>query len=158
MPLKTDPKYGYFPWWPEDGDGWLHPDDVATARRMIPSERVFRRDGGEGDYLALFYGNVRLRIRPVLWQEVRGEGYEIGDWVEVLSRGQLNTPRAAVIAEIHYDVATRALRYQVRDGEQMIPNWYVAADLRPVELTAPREQLVLEPPANEGELGLGPSV
>ena len=44
-PLKTDPKYGYFPWWPQDGNDWLHPDDVAIARSMIPSNRMFRRDG-----------------------------------------------------------------------------------------------------------------
>ena len=32
--LKTDPKYGVYPWWPEDGNDWLHPDDVATARTV----------------------------------------------------------------------------------------------------------------------------
>ena len=48
-PLKMDPQFGYFPWWPEDGDGWVHPEDVAIARSLIPSERVFCRDGEAGE-------------------------------------------------------------------------------------------------------------
>ena len=39
-PLKTDPKYGHYPWWPEDGDQWVHPEDIELARSMIPSPRV----------------------------------------------------------------------------------------------------------------------
>ena len=102
-PLKTDPKYGYFPWWPEDGDDWIHPDDVATARGMIPSGRVFRRDGTEGDYLVMHYGDVTLRVRRTLWQEVEPEGLEIGDWVEVLTRGMRNEPRTGTIREMLWD-------------------------------------------------------
>ena len=92
-PLKTDPKYGYFPHWPQDGNDWVHPDDVATARAMIPSQRVFRRDGVDGEYCILHYGDVTLRAKPALWQEVEPEGIEIGDWVEVIARGMLNEPR-----------------------------------------------------------------
>jgi hypothetical protein len=97
-PLKIDPKYGYFPWWPEEGEAWIHPEDVATARAMIPSGRIFRRDGRSGDFMLLHYGDATLRIRPTLWQEVEPEGFEIGDWVEVRSRGLANEPRTGVIS------------------------------------------------------------
>ena len=43
-----------------------------------------------------------------LWQEVAPEGFEIGDWVEVLSRGYRNTPRTAVVQEITWDANARA--------------------------------------------------
>src|SRR5262245_54749758 len=91
-PLKLDPKYGYFPGWPQDGKAWLHPDDVAAGRALIPSTRVFRRDGTSGDYMLLHYGNEELRVRPALWQEVAAPAFEIGDWVEVATRGQTNAP------------------------------------------------------------------
>ena len=99
-PLKIDPKYGYFPWWPEEGDDRFHPDDLAAARALIPSGRIFRRAGRDGDYQLMHYGEVTLRVKPTLWQEVEPEGFEIGDWVEVLSRGLANEPRTGTIAEI----------------------------------------------------------
>jgi hypothetical protein len=133
--MKADPKYGYYPWWPEDGDEWVHPEDVALARQLIPSARVFRRDGEQEAFVILHYGNLRLRVKRTLWQEVAPEGFEIGDWVEVLSRGYRNTPRTAVICEINWDSNARGLRYQVEEIDKVIPNWYSAEDLRHVEPT-----------------------
>jgi len=132
-PLKTDPKYGYFPWWPEDGDAWVHPEDVEQARSMIPSNRVFRRDGARGDYVIMHYGDIRLRVRRTLWQEVPHEGFEIGDWVEVLSRGMLNEPRTAVIREMLWDDRERAMRYQVLENDQLVEHLYAREDLQRVE-------------------------
>jgi hypothetical protein len=132
-PLKTDPKYGYFPRWPQDGNGWIHPDDVAAARAMIPSGRVFRRDGTAGEYALLHYGDVTLRVRPALWQEVEPEGLAIGDWVEVLSRGMLNAPRTGMVRELLWDEDVRALRYQIEEGGQLIDRLYTREDLQRVE-------------------------
>jgi hypothetical protein len=133
VPLKINPKYGYFPWWPEDGDGWVHPEDVAIARRMIPSGRVFRRDGESRDYVVMHYGPVRLRMLRTLWQEVEPEGFEIGDWVEVLSRGMLNQPRTGVIREVLWDERARALRYQIMDNGVPIEQRYSREDLQHVD-------------------------
>jgi len=132
-PLKTDPKWGYFPWWPEDGDAWVCPEDVAQARAMIPSSRVFRREGTEDGYQVLHYGEVRLRVRPVLWQEVPHEGLEIGDWVEVLSRGMRNEPRVGVIREMLWDERAGSMRYQITEAGQPIEQLYAREDLRRVE-------------------------
>ena len=75
------------------------------ARTLIPSGRIFRRDGRDGDYVLVHYGDVTLRVRPTLWQEVEPEGFEIGDWVEVRTRGLANEPRTGTIAEIAWDSA-----------------------------------------------------
>jgi len=133
--LKIEPRYGHYPWWPEDGDDWLHPEDVELARRMIPSPRVFRRVGEQAPFVVLHYGDVKLRVLRTLWQEVVSEGFEIGDWVEVLSRGQHNTPRTGTIREMVWNERSRALRYQLLDSEQPIANFYAAEDLRHVEPT-----------------------
>lgn len=137
MALKPPPKYGYYPRWPEDGDDWVHPEDVALARDTIPSARVFRREGGSGAFAVLRYGEVRLRVKPALWQEVAWEGFEVGDWVEVLSRGMQNTPRTGVICEMEWDARTVAMRYQIREVDQRIDSWYAAEDLRHVDPTPP---------------------
>jgi hypothetical protein len=132
-PLKTDPKYGYFPHWPQDGDDWLHPQDVEAARAMIPSARVFRRDGAAGEYAVLHYGDVTLRVRPALWQEVEPEGLEIGDMVEVLSRGMLNQPRTGMIREMLWDENARVMRYQITEAGRPIEKLYAREDLQRVE-------------------------
>ena len=85
----------------------------------------------------LHYGDVRLRVKPALWQEVEWEGFDVGDWVEVLSRGMQNTPRTGVICEMEFDARSGALRYQIREVDQQIPSWYAASDLRRVDPTPP---------------------
>jgi hypothetical protein len=152
-PLKTDPKYGFYPWWPEDGDGWLHPEDVALARDTIPSPRVWRRDGEHGPFVVLHYGPLRLRVKRTLWQEVPPVDFEIGDWVEVLSRGMKNAPRTGVIREIEWEPRARAMRYQISENDLPIPNYYAAEDLRPVEPPTPRREVVIQPRESEDDLG-----
>ena len=132
-PLKTDPKYGYFPRWPQDGNDWVHPEDVEVARSMIPSGRVFRRDVTSGRYAVMHYGDVRLRVLPALWQEVLPEGLEIGDRVEVLSRGMLNDARTGTIREVLWDEDAQAIRYQIRVNDKPIEQLYAREDLQRVE-------------------------
>lgn len=137
MEVKTDPKYGYYPWWPQDGDDWVHPEDVAPARRTIPGPRVFRRDGQQNELVVLHYGALRLRVKRTLWREVAFEGFDVGDWVEVLSRGQANTFRTGVIRDMHWDDHAQAIRYFLEEGGTPIPNAYAANDLRRVTPTPP---------------------
>jgi hypothetical protein len=133
LALKTDPKYGCFLRWPQDGNDWVHPDDVATARAMIPSGRVFRRDGTEGKFHCLQYGGVTLRVLPALWQEVAHEDFDIGDLVEVLSRGMRNEPRTGIIREMLWDYRDRAIRYQIAENDVPIADLYARGDLQHVE-------------------------
>ena len=132
-PLRTDPKYGCFLRWPQDGNDWLHPDDVALARTMLPSQRIFRRDGNDGEFHYLNYGSVTLRAKPALWQEVSHEGVEIGDWVEVLSHGMRNEPRTGVIREMLWDERERAIRYQIAENGIPITDLYGREDLQRAE-------------------------
>jgi hypothetical protein len=131
--LKTDPKYGYFPWWPEDGNGWVHPEDVAQARSLIPSDRIFRRDSMSGKYHLMHYGATTLRVRPALWQEVPPPAFEIGDWVEVLSRGMRNERRVGLIRDIVWDDGARDVRYRIAENEVPLEQLYSREDLQGIE-------------------------
>lgn len=134
-PLKIDPKYGCFPWWPENGNEWVHPEDVDLARSMIPSGRVFRRDGTAGDFLLLHYGDVTLRVRRTLWQEVEPEGFELGDWVEVLSRGMRNEPRTGTIRDVIWDDRNSVIHYYITANGVPINEAYTRDDLEHVDPT-----------------------
>lgn len=145
-PLKTDPKYGYFPWWPEDGNAWIHPEDIELARSMIPSLRVWCREGKVGRFAVLHYGKIRLRVLPRLWREVTFEGLSIGDLVEVLPRGMQAPPETGRIREILWNAHARAIRYQLEltDGGTLDREFEVG-ELKIVEPPKPIEQARLEP-------------
>jgi len=72
-------------------------------------------------------------VKRTLWQEVDWEGFDIGDWVEVLSRGKLNTPRTGTIRENHWDSRRRCMMYQLRENDQLLVKFYTADDLRHVD-------------------------
>jgi hypothetical protein len=151
-PLNTEPRYGYYPWWPVDGDNWVHPEDIERTRALIPSLRVWRRQGIRGPFVLLHYGPLRLRVRPTLWIEVSSEGLEVGDWVEVCSRMMRNTYRIARIGEMIWDERARSIRYQVHQRGQLLPAWLTRADLRPVEpISPPRSEPVIWPTDSQDE-------
>lgn len=144
-PLKTDPKYGYYPWWPEDGEAWIHPQDAETARELIPSGRIFRRDGEQGEMIVLHYGSKRLRVRRTLWCEVEPEGFEIGDLVEIVPRGMRNEPRTGVIREMVWDGDAEAIRYQINEAGVPVETFYSRNDLVHVTPREDQEEVRIEP-------------
>ncbi|MEM8865047.1 MAG: hypothetical protein AAGF31_05820 [Planctomycetota bacterium] len=154
-PLKTDPRYGHYPWWPEDGDAWLHPEDVQLARRTIPSPRIWRRDGKQGVFAILSYGADRLRVKPRLWQETPAPAFEMGDLVEVLPHGMQNDPVTGRICQVHWDDHTRTIYYQLACYQQssvdrVIETRYTANDLKLVEPTKPEPMPRIDPsPADQ---------
>ena len=147
-PLKTDPKYGYYPWWPEDGDAWVHPEDAPLARTLIPSPRVWRRDGAiparAGDFVVMHYGETRLRVRRTLWREVRHEGLDLGDWVEVRPRGMTNEPHTGQVREMHWDDHHAVVRYwlTLADGT-LLDRAFEVIDLKPIEPPTPQAEAKL---------------
>lgn len=141
MDLKTDPKYGYFPWWPEDGTGWLHPDDVAVASQLLPSMRVFRRDEQDDTWVTFRYGEQMFRAHRSLWVEVRWEGFALGDWVEVRTRGMRNEHRTGTIREVRYHDHDGTLRYQITQAENPVETEYTADDLKHVDPVDGPDQL-----------------
>jgi hypothetical protein len=108
---------------------------VKLARSHIPSARIFKRDGQRGEYLIISYGVVRLRVKRTLWREVAWEGLDVGDWVEVQSRGAVNTWRTGVIREMRWSARWNKIHYYIDEAGQPIPKAYSREDLRRVEPT-----------------------
>ncbi|MEN1678716.1 MAG: hypothetical protein AAGJ46_03935 [Planctomycetota bacterium] len=157
-PLKTDPRYGHYPWWPEDGDGWLHPEDVELARRTLPSPRIWRTDGriltklddaAGGPFIVLHYGADRLRVRPRLWQEVPRPQFEIDDLVEVLPHGMQNDPVTGRVREVLWDDTKHRVIYQLDVADRLVETRYTKDDLKPVDETIAQPTVRVEPPQDD---------
>jgi hypothetical protein len=123
------PDYGVYLQWPNEGSGWIHPEDVAIVESLIPSDRVFLRESFDGTYYHLRYGDKRFRVLPSMWNVVRGEDFHIGDHVEIRSRNDQNMPGVGVISEMRFAQETQRIHYTVVQREFPLPTHFLSEDL-----------------------------
>ncbi|MEM7454418.1 MAG: hypothetical protein AAF456_08675 [Planctomycetota bacterium] len=128
--LKQEAKYGVYLWWPQEGDDWIHPDDVETCKSMIPGNRVFRREEYDSVYSILLYADFYIRVKPTMWLEVESDLYEVNDQIEVRSQMGRYDPRIGVITEMRWERIRQKIIYEVRQGEQII-GYYDATQIQP---------------------------
>ena len=67
-----------------------------------------------------------------MWLEVQSDGYEIGDPVEVMSRGGRESPFVARIAEVLWDRRKRLVNYRLEQNGTLLPKSYVVEQFRMV--------------------------
>jgi hypothetical protein len=118
LPLKRPPQYGVYLRWPCDGDDWIHPEDIESVKRVIPSRRIFEREDIDIDYTMISYANLRLRVRPTMWLDVEYDSYWVGDQVEIKSQLGRRDPMIATIREILWDPDSHRIEYYLQSGER----------------------------------------
>lgn len=124
------PDYGCFLRWPENGQGFIHPDDVPIVTRMIPSPRVLKRLSFDGTYYHYSYGQLRFRLRPAMWLPVRSEGIEIGDQVETKGVGLEREQFVATVWGMYYVQRKGCILYRLRRVDQVVPKLFAGEHLR----------------------------
>ena len=97
------------------------PTMSAWRRKLIPSTRVFRRTGREGAYVVLRYGDNRLPVKPTLQHALVGDGFDLGDQVEVCSQMGKNRPFLATICEMDWNAHFRVIYYRLRRRDDSRP-------------------------------------
>jgi len=126
------PDCGVYLNWPEEGSAWIHPEDLELASKWIPSSRVFRRRSYDGQYYQLFYGEWTIRVKPTMWLRLPGEGFEVGDQVEVLSHFLEKEACVGRVSEIRYDKVQNRILYTIESREMLLSRPFVATDLVPL--------------------------
>ena len=132
-PVKVQPKSGVFLWWPGPVEEWAHPEDHEIAAEVIPSDRIFRREELQNGYFKISYGDMQLRIKPIIWLEVSSEGYAIGDEIEVKSNLGRNRPFVASIVEIRWDQKNRRTLYRIEKHGQPLVRDYLSHEFQMVK-------------------------
>ena len=127
------PDYGCFLRWPENGQGFIHPDDVSTVLRLIPSPRLFKRVSFDGTYYHYQYGKMRFRLRPAMWLHVRDEGIDVGDKVEVTGHGLEREQFVATVWGMYFVQQKGCILYRLQRGDQVIPKLFPCDQLRLIE-------------------------
>jgi hypothetical protein len=131
--LREKKSYAVYQRWPQDGTGWVHPEDVNTVRRLIPGRRIFRREPDEGRYMVFSYGQREFRVLPTLHLAIDGEGFDIGDRIEVKSQLGRNRPFIGRIREMRWNERHQRIEYFLARREQGVPRWYSADELSCLE-------------------------
>jgi hypothetical protein len=86
-----------------------------------------------GPYVVLEYGQARIRVEPILFEPVVGEGFELGQWVEVRARLGRNEPHTGLIREMRWDDRGRRILYFLKITGSDHSQAYTADDLKHVE-------------------------
>ncbi|MCM2373202.1 hypothetical protein NB063_21535 [Rhodopirellula sp. ICT_H3.1] len=118
------------PRWPENGQEFIHPEDVSLVSRLIPSERVLRRDSFDGAFYHYRYGDLSFRLRPCMWLPIQGEGLDIGDEVETVGLGMERDLFIGVINGMYYVRRKARILYRLRRGDQTLNKLFVQEHLR----------------------------
>ena len=128
-PLKRPPVYGVFLWWPEDGEDWIHPFDIGIVRQVVPGNRVFRREDLDHRLLKISYGELTFRVKSTIWYEVKHEGFEVGDYVEVKSRMGQAEPFIGRIKDMVWDHHKKRIEYFLFRSDALQIRAYYCEDL-----------------------------
>lgn len=136
-------RYGLYAWWlpegrpasldPDPFEGLIHPDDLQTAIAVAPLHKLLVHVGSENDYLILRYGRYVFRAKASdLWKPKAGEGFLVGDEVDVLPRGGRNTPKRGIIHAMGWHFRQDRPVYGITvDGRPLKKN-YAGEDLQRV--------------------------
>ncbi len=124
------PDYGYFARWPQDGQSWIHPEDVPIVTRVIPSERVFKRVSFDQTYYHYRYGKLRFRLRPAMWIKVDVDGFDVGDAVETIGRGLERELFIGEISGMYFLKRKGRMAYRLRRAGNLVPGLFLADQMR----------------------------
>ncbi|MEM0924582.1 MAG: hypothetical protein AAGJ83_00960 [Planctomycetota bacterium] len=124
------PDYGCFIRWPENGQSFMHPDDVPIANQLIPSPRVLKRTAFDGTYYHYEYGQLRFRLRPTMWRRLRTDGIDIADQVETIGLGLERDRFVADVWGMYFVERKGCILYRLKRAGRVVPRLYPADQLR----------------------------
>lgn len=130
MLLPTFPNYGCFLRWPENGQGFIHPDDVPVVSRLLPSPRVLKRVSFDDTFYHYRYGKQRFRLRPAMWLPVSSDGIDIGDQVETKGIGLERERFVAIVWGMYYIARKGCILYRLRRRDRVVPDLYAAHQMK----------------------------
>lgn len=135
--IKRVVKHGVFLWWSDQTPSWVHPDDVEIVDRLVPGNRVFRREDcpnfadRELGYSRMRYGDIEFRALPLIWREVTHEGFELHDRVEIKSGFGKRRSRIATIRDIIWNRHYQKIEYYMSVNGQPVSRAFSVEEFQP---------------------------
>jgi len=135
FPVKPPVSYVIIEHWPENGDGWIHPEDRKKTEGYIPGDFVWRREGIDNPTYPyqLSYGDVTLRTQPVMVEEVPAPEFQMDELVEVISQLESEKAQLGRVYAIRYSHFHEAPEYYLIRGELKSQDPHLAKELAPYD-------------------------
>lgn len=92
--------WALYPWFEENGEWLIHPDDLERMRAFRPYGVVFRVLGEDGKYVAICSGDQVFRVRREILKMIEPKEcwrFEVGDTVLVKA-----SRYSGVVSSIHW--------------------------------------------------------
>jgi hypothetical protein len=128
------PDWGVYLRWPENGQAWIHPDDISIVVEMIPSHRVYQRMAWDGAYYTLKYGSITFRVKPSMWLRVPAIDLQVGEQIELLSNFSENDAGIFHIRDILFNPVSGEIEYRLQHSNMPIPRSFSRDDLKPIHV------------------------
>lgn len=116
---NSDKKYEY-----------VHPDDLDLFVSLFPYGKVFFCISEDNDYICLSFGEIKARVKPELYRKIEGDGYLIGDIVEVLNGS--SEGKEATIKEMNWHHKKKKIMYELEVDGKIKSRRYWAEDFKQV--------------------------
>jgi hypothetical protein len=126
--IKT---WGVFPWNPEHGQQHIHADDIALAKKYLPSFCVFECTGESGEYITLQYKDLALRVKPNLFKKVTSPISVIGDNVRILSGSSQG--KEAKVENLTWHFKNSEVMYSLKIDGKLSSRQYTSIDIEPAQ-------------------------
>ena len=66
--LDLKGSWGYYPWFPEDGDHFISPDDLKEFKKLVPYGKIFQCMNDNGKYVTLKHKKMTFKVRRSLYK------------------------------------------------------------------------------------------
>ena len=99
--------WGTYPWFEEDGDELIHPDDRGNIKILIGNSKAYEFVKKDDGYNELKYGENVFRIKDVLKKELPEPNYKIGETVMIKNKDCIG----AVITDVMWHTSMQKYYY-----------------------------------------------
>ncbi len=118
--------WGLYPWFQEQGEARIHPEDLQAFKNLKPYGKVFEQIGSIEEYIVLQYNKIKYRVKKDLFTVLPiSPVFTFGDRVE-----DINHPdRVGTICDIEWHHKDKQFIYFIEINEKKSSKRYYDRDL-----------------------------
>lgn len=119
--------WGLYPWFDEDSDELVHPNDIESFKALKPYGKVFNCISKENDYIVLSYADRQFRVKPELYKVVKSPSYKYNENVIIVGKGE-----EGKVIEINWHHGKAEEFYSLAIKEKRSSKRYFVSDLEKI--------------------------
>lgn len=116
--------WGLYPWFNEEGEHMIHPDDIELLIRIKPYGKVFKCIAINDEYITIMYSDYKFRVKRELFNKVDSPLFTFEEKVMVKDK-----EICGIIAEINWHHGKNEIFYLIKVEGKKKSKRYFSCDL-----------------------------